>query len=237
MSKKASFKKSFGLLVLAVGLVMASRWVLFEPYVIPSGSMIPTLLVNDHIIVSKYSFGLRWPFSSRWLTKPKLPNRGDVVVFRSVDNDNYYMIKRVIGLPGDKITYDEEGVLSVDGQPVESSWVSELPAWSAADIGDDISDYKVAEETIGEHKHFSLLAKDGFHYTEEEHVVPPDHIYLMGDNRDHSKDSRYWGDLPIQNLLGKATYVWLSCEKTLSQVNFICDPRYIRWQRFFHHIQ
>lgn len=237
MSKKTSFKKSFGLLFFAVGLVLTSRWILFEPFVIPSGSMIPTLLINDHILVSKYSFGLRLPFSSIWLKPPEIPKRGDIVVFRSIDKDNYYMIKRVVGLPGDKIEYTEEGVLVINGEQMVYRQPSQMPPWTATDLQASIDSFDVLEEKIGESSHYTLLEKEAFRYTETGRVIPDGKIYLMGDNRDHSRDSRFWGELPIENLLGRATYVWLSCEQTLSEVNFICDPRYIRWQRFFHRIE
>ncbi len=237
MSKKASFKKSFGLLILSISLILGVRWILFEPYVIPSGSMIPTLLINDHIVVSKYSFGFRWPFSSRWLIKPTLPERGDVVVFRSLDDDNYYLIKRVIGLPGDTVDFTEEGTLRINGVALNSRMVGETPQWAELDLGADAESFQFMEEQMGDRVYHSILERNDFRSVEASHLVPEGKIYLMGDNRDHSKDSRFWGELPIVNLLGRASFVWLSCEQTLSQVNFICDPRYIRWHRFFHRIQ
>ncbi|OFZ11069.1 MAG: signal peptidase I [Bdellovibrionales bacterium RBG_16_40_8] len=237
MSKKASFKKSFGLLLLSVVLIMAFRWILFEPFVIPSGSMIPTLMVNDHIVVSKYSYGVRLPFSSKWLTPPQLPQRGDVVVFRSVEKDDYYMIKRVVGLPGDKVQFTESGELLINGKTVPSAKPEIHSSLTAEDIGDSPDNFDIKEEALGEHKHQILIEHNAFRYTESGRVVPEGKIYLMGDNRDRSRDSRFWGELPIASLLGKARWIWLSCSQTLAGGNFVCDPRYIRWQRVFHRIE
>ena len=102
-SKKASVVQSFGLFFLAVGLLLAIRWLFVEPFIVPSGSMIPELLVHDHIFVAKYSYGLRWPFTKDWIVFWGRPGRGDVVVFHSPQNSDVYFIKRIIGLPGDQI--------------------------------------------------------------------------------------------------------------------------------------
>src|SRR5687768_52182 len=101
--KKAKFGEGLGSFTLAVLAILAFRWLLFEPYVIPSGSMIPTLLVHDHILVNKLAYGVRVPFTSKWLIKTADPKRGDIVVFRAVDDQGYFMIKRVVGVPGDTI--------------------------------------------------------------------------------------------------------------------------------------
>lgn len=245
MSKKASIKKSSGLFLLSLTLVMAFRWIGYEPFVIPSGSMIPTLLINDHILVSKHSFGLRIPFTSRWLIPPSAPARGEVVVFRSVEKDDFYMIKRVIGLPGDVIEFTEAGILKVNGVPVESAPIDgdalkELISsnkWTEQDLGAASTHFEFKNELLGQHEHTIMLEKEAFRYAESGRVVPEGKLFLMGDNRDRSRDSRVWGVLPLENLLGKALFVWLSCSKTLLQTNFVCDPRHIRWQRLFHSIE
>lgn len=248
MSKKTSFKRSAGLFVLSLILVLSFRWIGFEPFVIPSGSMIPTLLINDHILVSKYSFGIRLPFSSIWIVPPKLPKRGDVVVFRSVEKDDYYMIKRVVGLPGDKIQFSESGDLTVNGELMKSiSYEDDLrldeleknsvASWTDKDLGVSRSEVEIRREKIGSNEHFTMLEKAAFRYSESGRVVPEGRIFLMGDNRDRSRDSRFWGELPIENLLGQALFVWLSCSQTALSANFVCDPRFIRWQRFFHQIE
>jgi signal peptidase I len=236
-SKKASLSKSLGLLVLAIGSFLTLRWGLYEPFVIPSGSMMPTLLINDHILVSKYAFGLRLPFTSIWLTQPHLPSRGDVVVFRSVEQDDYYMIKRVVGLPGDTVSYSADAELKINGQTIENTEI-EFPSWMAQpELRDDPNRYVLTNEKLGEHTHWMLLEKEAIHAVQTEHVIGPGMIFLMGDSRDRSRDSRFWGELPAEKLLGQARWIWLSCQETVSEINFLCDPRHIRWQRTFHRIE
>ena len=237
MNKKAGLWGSVGLFCLSLTLVLGVRWIGFEPFVIPSGSMIPTLLINDHIVVSKYSFGFRWPFSRKWLLSPQTPQRGDVVVFRSIDQDDYYLIKRVVGLPGDRVVFDEAGRLHINGQVIPMEEWENHPKWSEADLEGPSDRYDVGREKLGEHEHAVLLERGAYRSTESGRVIPAGHIFLMGDNRDRSRDSRFWGDLPLENLLGKAQFVWLSCEGTVPGLSFICDPRTIRWRRFFHHIE
>jgi len=237
VSKKANVKNSLGLFILSIVAVMSIRWILYEPFVIPSGSMIPTLLINDHIVVSKYSYGVRWPFTSRWMLGPDAPKRGDIVVFRSVESDNFYMIKRVVGLPGDYIEFTAEGDILVNDEKIPRE-ATELPKqFSALDLGGGAGAHQAYLEQMGEQLHMTLLEPNAFRYTMARSQVLPGRIFLMGDNRDRSRDSRFWGDVPLENLLGKAQFVWLSCEKTLSEVQFLCDPRTIRWQRFFQRIQ
>lgn len=235
-SQKASPLKSIGTFALAIITILAFRWAGYEPYVIPSGSMLPTLMVNDHILVNKSAFGLRWPFTRSWIIPPTVPQRGEIVVFRSVEKDDLFMIKRVVGLPGDKIQFTDKGELLVNGEVVETVTPEEKINWSQDDIGDNPAEYNFFTEKLGPVHHWVMYDKNGFRFSESPHVVPEGKLFMMGDNRDRSRDSRFWGDLPIENLLGRAMFVWLSCSKTVSSINIICDPRYIRWQRFFHKI-
>jgi signal peptidase I len=236
-SKKTSLLKSLVMMAFSVTLVLAFRWLIWEPFVIPSGSMIPTLLINDHIVVSKFTYGVRWPFSQSWLFGPTVPARGDVVVFRSSENDGIYMIKRVMGLPGDKIQFDEQGQVLINGEKLKTEDRTLDEQFSKIDLRAEGSQLMSRRETLGSYDYWTLLDPNTFRYTMAEHLVPEGKLFLMGDNRDHSRDSRFWGDLPIENLRGRAQFVWLSCEKTLSKVQFICDPRSIRWHRFFHRIE
>lgn len=230
----------------AIFLILVLRWIVAEPYVIPSGSMIPSLLIHDHILVNKFAFGLRVPFTKRWIVKFSYPNRGDVVVFRSLEDESLYMIKRVIGLPGDLIRVDEKGQVIVNGIPLKSL-VLEKPQFgdpktffyslTAEDIGGDPSGFEFYEETLGDRTHIGMLISNSYRWSESEVEVPAGHIFVMGDNRDNSRDSRIWGTLPFENLLGRASFVWLSCTETLVTAPFVCDPAKIRWRRFFHIIQ
>lgn len=240
---KAKFGEGFGSFSLAVLAILAFRWALFEPYVIPSGSMIPTLLIHDHILVNKFAFGVRVPFSSAWVYKGEEPKRGDIVVFRSVDDSGYFMIKRVVGLPGDKVEVDSDGYLKINGDkvPVEQLHVTADPASQVpyypvtqSDIGGDFSDFDFFQEDLTGVKHRAMLMKGAPRFSDRPFTVPPDQYFCMGDNRDNSKDSRWWGALPRERLLGKAMFVWLSCDDTLPYLPFLCNPLKLRWNRFFH---
>jgi signal peptidase I len=241
--KKAKFGDGMGSFLFAVCAILAFRWALFEPYVIPSGSMIPTLLIHDHILVNKFAYGLRIPFSKSWMFRGNEPQRGDIVVFRSVEDSGYFMIKRVVGLPGDKIEVDQEGYVKINSEklPAETLNVSADPASqtpyypvSVGDIGGDYSDFIFFQENLKGVVHRAMLTKNAPRFYDRPYTVPPDQYFCMGDNRDNSKDSRYWGALPRENLLGRAMFVWLSCEDTLPHIPFLCNPLKIRWNRFFH---
>lgn len=242
-NQKASFRRTFGLFAIAMVLFLGLRWSLYEPFVIPSGSMIPTLLIHDHIVVQKSAYGVRIPFTQRWISGPKIPNRNDVVVFISVENPDIYMIKRVIGLPGETVTVLKDGQLEVNGRKVlrqETTFedAAQIPAMrlKEPDVGAEIEDTRIFSE--GETpKHFALQQKSTFRDVDQTFVVPPGRIFAMGDNRDNSRDSRFWGSLPIENLVGRALFIWLSCSQTMSETNYLCDPSFIRWQRLFYPIQ
>ncbi|MGE0528489.1 MAG: signal peptidase I [Bdellovibrionales bacterium] len=241
--KKAKFGEGLGSFLFAVLAILAFRWLLFEPYVIPSGSMIPSLLIHDHILVNKFTYGVRLPFTKEWLIKSEGPQRGDIVVFRSVEDSGYFMIKRVIGLPGDTIELDPDGYVKVNGEKLEVHPLnvtgdpgSQKPYYPVkeSDLGGKYSDFDFFEEVLGAKVHRAMLTKGAPRFFDRPMTVPEGHYFVMGDNRDNSKDSRYWGSLPAENLLGKALFVWLSCDETLPFLPFLCNPLELRWGRFFH---
>jgi signal peptidase I len=241
--KKAKFGEGMGSFILAVCAILAFRWLLFEPYVIPSGSMIPTLLIHDHILVNKFAYGARIPFTKRWLFRNSEPKRGDIVVFRSVEDSGYFMIKRVMGIPGDKIEIGPDGYVKINGErlPTTPLAVSEDPASQKpyypvkkGDLDAPYDKFEFFEENVMGVHHRSILVKNVERYFDYPVEVQPDHYFVMGDNRDNSKDSRYWGTLPRENLLGKAMFIWLSCENTLEFLPFLCNPLELRWGRFFN---
>lgn len=242
--KKAKFGEGLGSFLLAVTAILAFRWLLFEPYVIPSGSMIPTLLIHDHILVSKFAYGVRIPFTKKWLFENGEPKRGDVVVFRSVEDNGYFMIKRVVGVPGDKIEVDPEGYVKLNGEkletkilPVTADPASQKPYYPVkeSDLGGaTFNDVDFFEENLKGVEHRGLLMKGAARFFDRPFTVAENEYFCMGDNRDNSKDSRYWGSLPRENLLGKALFVWLSCDETLPFLPFLCNPLKLRWGRFFN---
>lgn len=246
-NKKAKFGESFGSFLFAVLVILGIRWLFVEPYVIPSGSMIPTLLVHDHIIVNKLAYGIRVPFTKTWLWENEKPKRGDIIVFRAAGpGEDYFMIKRVVGIAGDIIEVGDQGRLVINGEPVERTPLnidsaeadqgSYYPV-SSLDLQGDYSMFNFFEEKLGEVKHRTVQMKQSFQYGTNRYAVGDNEVFMMGDNRDNSKDSRFWGPLPIENILGRATYVWLSCDRTLPVIHFLCDPTQLRWDRFFHEIE
>ena len=224
-------------------MILGIRWAFFEPYVIPSGSMIPTLLINDHILVNKFSYGLHLPFSTKWLVRFGLPNRGDVVVFRSVDDESVFIIKRVIGLPGDEIRVKPDGLVTVNGKPYEQTKMSDqemldhFKAWPPEDVDALLESNHLLKEKVGEREHITLYAKGQQHMAQGPYKVPEDSLFMMGDNRDNSSDSRVWGPLPMNRVLGRATFIWLACEGTLSEAGNLCDPKTLRADRMFRGIR
>jgi len=180
-------------------IVLVLRSFLVEPFQIPSSSMVPTLLVGDYILVNKFAYGIRLPVLNSKVMDIGEPRRGDVMVFFP-PHDSRYFIKRVIGLPGDRISYAGK-VLTVNGQEIPQSLVAQLPPLSPS--------YQISEENLDGVTHFvrkELLRSgpDNFEVT-----VAPGHYFVMGDNRDNSSDSRVWGQVPEENIVGKAFAIWM----------------------------
>lgn len=202
-------------------IVFVLRSFLFEPFKIPSGSMIPTLLVGDLILVNKYHYGIRLPVINTKLIANNDPQRGDVIVFRYPVDTRIDYIKRVVGVPGDEVSYLNQQ-LSVNGKPV--------PAQALGDYYDEDS-LRYAphfREQLGSTSHGILVdpkrqqyygpdpksfpMADACRYSAEGVVckVPAGHYFVMGDNRDNSQDSRFWGFVPDRNIVGRAFFVWMN---------------------------
>lgn len=185
-------------------IVLILRSFLFEPFKIPSGSMIPTLLVGDFILVSKFSYGVRLPVIHTKILDTGAPERGDVAVFRYPRNPKQDYIKRVVGLPGDSIVYENK-VFTINGEVInisaEGPYV--LPGTDAIRSG-----VVLREEQLGSVLH-EILQDEIPKPRPMSWEVPEGHYFLVGDNRDNSNDSRFWGFVPEANLVGKAKYVWM----------------------------
>jgi signal peptidase I len=194
--------KSFFPVILAVLLL---RSFLVEPFRIPSGSMMPTLLVGDFILVNKFAYGIRLPVVNTKIIEIDEPERGDVVVFRYPKDPSVDYIKRVVGLPGDTIRYTNK-VVYVNGQPA-----GQVPAgvYLGKGSGVSMSGASKRREQLGDLQH-DILVMPRTPGVQGEYVVGEDEYFVMGDNRDNSNDSRYWGTVPEENLVGKAFRIWMN---------------------------
>ena len=194
--------KSFFPVLLAVLLL---RSFLVEPFRIPSNSMMPTLLTGDFILVNKYVYGIRLPVLNNKVVEIGEPERGDVVVFRYPRDPSVDYIKRIVGLPGDKVGYYNKTVY-INGDPV-----GQVPAGVYIGVGSGIAMSGASErqEQLGEVLH-DILVMPHAPGVEGEYVVGEDEYFVMGDNRDNSNDSRYWGPVPESNLVGKAFRIWMN---------------------------
>ena len=177
--------------------VLVIRSFVFEPFRIPSGSMMPTLLEGDFIFVKKYSYGLRLPVTETKVIETGNPKRGDVIVFRLPSDPSINYIKRVIGLPGDTVVYERHR-LTINGEKVDLQ-PGDDASWSAALFVEDL-DGRV---------HDILVANPEFSTRDNTYRVPEGHYFVMGDNRDRSKDSRFIGSIPEEFLVGEAVRIWM----------------------------
>ena len=201
-------------------IVFLLRSFLFEPFKIPSGSMIPTLLIGDFILVNKFTYGIRLPVINKKIISINTPERGDVMVFRYPEDPSLDYIKRVVGLPGDRISYQDKKV-SVNGQPVPLKQLDDYLSRERMQFSRRFS------ETLGTREHEILVEDDAPSFMSQSRsfphsgnciyntsgltcTVPPGHYFMMGDNRDNSSDSRVWGFVPDENIVGKAFFIWLN---------------------------
>ena len=238
--EKGGMKETVRVVIHALILALLVRIFLFQPFNIPSGSMIPTLLVGDYLFVSKYSYGYSrysFPFGPNifsgrvWASEPA---RGDVVVFKLPrDNETDY-IKRVIGLPGDQIQMIH-GVLHINGEPVKKEKVSDFEMPGSSGEGRPLTRYI---ETLPNGVSYPVLdlVNEGIGDNTEVYKVPEGHFFMMGDNRDNSTDSRFLsevGYVPFENLLGKAQIIFFSIDEDASFWQIWKWPTDVRWSRIF----
>jgi signal peptidase I len=201
-------------------VVFVLRSFLVEPFKIPSGSMIPTLQVGDFILVNKFTYGIRLPVLNRKIIDINNPQRGDVMVFRYPEDPSLDYIKRVVGVPGDSIAYQNKK-LTINGQPVPSTrtddylhaerlyysrqFIEKLDSTEHRTLNDeDAPPYVQGPAQFANRQDCSYNAQGVIC------KVPPGQYFVMGDNRDNSRDSRYWGFVPDQNIVGKAFFIWLN---------------------------
>lgn len=239
--KKAGWRETLEALLTAFVIAFLIRSFVVEPFKIPSGSMIPTLLIGDHIFVNKFAYGIRIPFTKWWPVKGRDPTRGEVAVFLYPKDESLDFIKRVVGLPGDTLTFDGKTltvndvsmaftpytvagtdpknfrrllVVNPDQYPDSLRKLPYFKGYDEFDVGIERLDGK--DHLAQYYRAFQSGA--AFSVT-----VPPEHFFVMGDNRDRSADSREWGFVPRENLKGEAMIIWLSLDH---------DQGGVRWHRF-----
>jgi signal peptidase I len=237
--KEGGFAETVRVVIHALIIALVIRTFLFQPFNIPSGSMIPTLLVGDYLFVSKYSYGYThysFPFSPPIFNGRLIgsrPNRGDVVVFRLPKDDSIDYIKRVIGLPGDRIQMID-GVLNINGQPVKRERIEDF----VTDEDGVVQRVKQYRETLPNGVSYTTLklTDNGFYDNTPVYTVPPDHYFMMGDNRDNSTDSRVLsqvGYVPFENLIGRAQVIFFSIKGGTHAWEVWLWPWEVRWGRLF----
>lgn len=201
-------------------LVFGLRSFIVEPFKIPSGSMIPTLQVGDFILVNKFTYGIRLPVINKKIIDINQPKRGDVMVFRFPEDPSLDYIKRVVGIPGDKVAYQNKR-LTINGQPIEArrvddylhrerlyyskQYVEKADGIEHRMLNDDDAPAFISDVALFPHRNNCLYNNSGVICT-----VPAGHYFMMGDNRDNSRDSRFWGFVPEENIVGKAFFIWFN---------------------------
>jgi len=238
--KEGGFAETVRVVIHALLIAVVIRTFLFQPFNIPSGSMMATLLVGDYLFVSKYTYGYShysFPFSPPVFSGRIFgsgPKRGDVVVFRLPREDSTDYIKRVIGLPGDKIQMID-GVLQINGEPIKRERAEDFVG---QEDGPGIKRIKRWKETLPNGVvYYTLdLVDNSFYDNTPVYTVPADHYFMMGDNRDNSTDSRFLGQVgyvPQENLIGRAQMIFFSIAEGEHAWMFWRWPWAVRWNRFF----
>ena len=206
------YSRSFFPIIL---IVLILRSFIVEPFRIPSASMMPTLLAGDFILVNKFSYGIRLPLLGTKVVEMSEPLRGDVVVFRFPKDPSIDYIKRVVGLPGDRISYINKTIY-VNGKPMEQE---SLGTYLGKGAGMPMSGASQRIEHLDDVDH-QILVRSRQRAMDREFIVPDERYFVMGDNRDNSNDSRFWGTVPEANLVGKAFMIWMNWDAELNEITW-----------------
>ncbi len=233
LTRKQKIVKEIKSISLILILVFTFRSIFFEPFRIPSGSMIPTLMIGDFILVNKFSYGFKVPFSDLfsdpvYLFSKSNPVKGDVVVFKYPNDTSINYIKRVVGVPGDTIEIREK-IVYINGEAVKSEDITAADEGRVilSDMDEKFKDYniKLFKVITGEKQHIVQQDSDNYMRVDyEKRVIPEGKFFVMGDNRDFSYDSRFWGFVPHEYIKGRAILVWFSLIFPFSEEGFKFRP-------------
>lgn len=226
VTKKSFYKEWIEPFLIAAIVALFIRQFIVEAFKIPSGSMIPTLTIGDHLLVNKFVYGPRIPFTDTRIFTWKEPKRGEVIVFKYPENEDKNFIKRVVGLPGDKIQI-VNGKLFINDQVVPIK-TTNAPADKSVEEGLSFGKPMFYEEQLGTVMHTMQYLIDQSGKNDGPWLVPKDSVFVMGDNRDNSQDSRFWGFVRENKILGRAFIIYWSWDG---------DGRWVRWERIGKLIQ
>jgi len=218
---KSFYKEWIEPFLIAAVVALFIRQFVVEAFKIPSGSMIPTLDIGDHLLVNKFIYGPRIPFTDIRIFTWKEPKRGEIIVFKYPENESKNFIKRIVGLPGDKIEI-KKGILFINDQPVQVIAQGVFTEKEQADASSYYEKPKLLEEQLGVVKHNILYLRDQSNYDFPPKLVPAESVFVMGDNRDNSQDSRVWGFVKYEKIIGRALIIYWSWDG---------DDRWLRWER------
>jgi signal peptidase I len=237
-ARKSTVREYGESIVVAVAIALLLRAFVVEAFQIPSGSMIPTLQVGDHIFVSKFAYGVGIPFTNKKILNLSEPKRGDVIVFKYPLGPEIDYIKRVVALPGEKMEIRRNEIF-INGKPMPRELVQAPCRYSETPRIDGVISDRPCElwiERLDSKPHQAQYEPEGRSQDFDPKLIPPGHVFVMGDNRDNSNDSRVWGTVPYELIKGKALIVWWSRGPTRGE----WSPRgvgewfrAIRWRRFF----
>ena len=215
--------RSWGVAIL---VVIAIRLFVFEPFKIPSGSMVPTLLIGDHVVVSKYSYGIWLPLIHKEIVDLGDPERGDVIVFRYPKNERLNYIKRVVAIPGDTVEVSWNKV-TLNGEELVTSVSSDGPQLTYLDENCYPRTMRhFDEDLIGVNHDILTRSLGGGTLQQTKITIPEGHVFVMGDNRDNSEDSRAWGLVKYSQIKGKAHFIWMSWD-SCNESEFFRNDRFL----------